>query len=247
MNKLKYIRIQNKDSSFGERFPIAVDSENVYMEEGINLQTQVENLHSQIADVMKHSGIYVGENEPTGENINILVFDTEVYSNTGGQASKATPKGAVAQFACSGKKTKKKNLAAMAISYESVYVASVALGANMNQCIKAFKEASDYNGVSLIVAYSPCIEHGIKGGMVNAVLEQKKAVECGHWSLFRYNPSLKIEGKDPFIMDSKEPSKPYEEFLQGERRFRNFLIKQRTFLKKEESEPGDFVLDITPL
>ena len=157
------------------------------------------------------------------ENINILVFDTEVYSNTGGQASKATPKGAVAQFACGGKKTKKKNLAAMAISYETVYVASVALGANMNQCIKAFKEASIYNGVSLIVAYSPCIEHGIKGGMVNALLEQKKAVECGHWSLFRYNPSLKVEGKDPFIMDSKEPSKPYEEFLRNERRFKNFF------------------------
>ena len=159
------------------------------------------------------------------ENINILVFDTEVYSNTGGQASKATPKGAVAQFACGGKKTKKKNLAAMAISYETVYVASVALGANMNQCIKAFKEASDYNGVSLIIAYSPCIEHGIKGGMVDALLEQKKAVECGHWSLFRYNPSLKLAGKDPFIMDSKEPSKPYEEFLQNERRFKNFLSK----------------------
>ncbi len=156
----------------------------------------------------------------SGENLNILVFDTEVYSNTGGQASKATPKGAIAQFASSGKKMKKKNLAAMAMAYEDVYVASVALGANMNQCIKAMKEAFEYPGVSLIIAYSPCIEHGIKGGMVNADVEQKRAVECGHWKLFRYNPILRDNGKDPLILDSKLPVRPYEEFLAGESRFK---------------------------
>ena len=156
----------------------------------------------------------------SGENLNILVFDTEVYSNTGGQASKSTPLGAFAQFASSGKSTKKKNLASMAMAYEDVYVASVSLGANMNQCIKAFKEAFDYGGVSLIIAYSPCIEHGIKGGMINANLEQKKAVEAGHWKLFRYNPLLRKEGKDPFIQDSKEPNIPYEEFLNNEGRFK---------------------------
>ena len=156
----------------------------------------------------------------SGENLNILVFDTEVYSNTGGQASKATPKGAIAQFASSGKKMKKKNLAAMAMAYEDVYVASVALGSNMNQCIRAMKEAFEYPGVSLIIAYSPCIEHGIKGGMVNADVEQKRAVECGHWKLFRYNPILRDNGKDPLILDSKLPVRPYEEFLANENRFK---------------------------
>lgn len=157
----------------------------------------------------------------SNENLNILVFDTEVYSNTGGQASKATPLGAIAQFAASGKDTKKKNLAAMAMAYENVYVASVSLGANMNQCIKAFREAFGYNGVSLIIAYAPCIEHGIKGGMINANIEQKKAVNSGHWKLFRYNPKLREDGGDPFVLDSAPPSVPYENFTSGEIRFKS--------------------------
>ncbi|MBQ7756072.1 MAG: pyruvate:ferredoxin (flavodoxin) oxidoreductase [Oscillospiraceae bacterium] len=161
----------------------------------------------------------------SGEDVNIFVFDTEVYSNTGGQSSKSTPTGAIAQFAAAGKEVKKKDLAGIGMSYGYVYVAHIAMGADMNQCIKAISEAEAYNGPSLIIAYAPCINHGIKGGMSIAQTEEKKAVEAGYWHLFRYNPALKAEGKNPFILDSKAPSKDYKEFLMGEVRY-NALARQ---------------------
>ena len=153
----------------------------------------------------------------SGENVNILVFDTEVYSNTGGQASKATPKGAIAQFASTGKKTPKKDLAAIAMSYKNVYVAKVALGADYNQCLKAFNEAENYDGPSIIIAYSPCINHGIKGGMKNSMLSAKQAVESGYWNLLRYNPN----NPEPLSVDNKEPKLPLSEFLESELRFKS--------------------------
>ncbi len=155
----------------------------------------------------------------SGKDINIMVFDTEVYSNTGGQSSKATPTGAVAQFAAAGKEVKKKDLAAIAMSYGYVYVAQIAMGADMNQTIKAISEAEAYNGPSLIIAYAPCINHGIKGGLVNAQEEIKKAVACGYWFDFRYDPRLAAEGKNPFQLDSKEPTANYLDFLKGEVRY----------------------------
>ncbi len=155
----------------------------------------------------------------SGQDVNVLVFDTEVYSNTGGQASKATPTGAIAQFAAGGKEVKKKDLAAIAMSYGYIYVAQIAQGADMNQMVKAFVEAEAYPGPSLIIAYAPCINHGIKGGMKSAQTEEKKAVESGYWHLFRYNPSLAAEGKNPFILDSKEPKGGYQDFLMGEVRY----------------------------
>lgn len=151
------------------------------------------------------------------EDVNIVVFDTEVYSNTGGQASKATPTGAVAKFAASGKVVKKKDLAQIAMSYGYVYVAQVAMGANANQCLKAFQEAAAYDGPSLVICYAPCINHGIKMPFNQA--EQKKAVAAGYWNLFRYNPALIAEGKNPFSLDSKAPSADYVEFIEGETRY----------------------------
>ncbi len=155
----------------------------------------------------------------SGQDVNILVFDTEVYSNTGGQSSKATPTGAIAQFAAGGKEVKKKDLAQIAMSYGYVYVAQIAMGADMNQCIKAFTEAESYNGPSIIIAYAPCINHGIKGGMTGAQAEEKKAVTSGYWHLFRFDPRLKEEGKNPFVLDSKAPSTEYKEFLNNEVRY----------------------------
>ena len=154
-----------------------------------------------------------------GEDVNIFVFDTEVYSNTGGQSSKSTPTGAIAQFAAAGKEIKKKDLAGMAMSYGYVYVAHVAMGADYNQCIKAITEAESYNGPSLIIGYAPCINHGIKGGMSTAQTEEKKAVQAGYWHLYRFDPRLKAEGKNPFIMDSKAPSADYKDFIMGEVRY----------------------------
>ena len=154
-----------------------------------------------------------------GEDVNILVFDTEVYSNTGGQSSKSTPTGAIAQFAAAGKEVKKKDLAAIAMSYGYVYVAQVAQGADYNQCLKAFHEAESYNGPSIIIAYAPCINHGIKGGMSKAQTEEKRAVAAGYWHLFRFDPRLAAEGKNPFQLDSKAPSESYEEFIMNEVRY----------------------------
>ena len=161
----------------------------------------------------------------SGEDVNILVFDTEVYSNTGGQSSKSTPTGAVAQFAASGKETKKKDLAQIAMSYGYVYVAQVAMGADYNQCMKAFVEAESYHGPSLIIAYAPCINHGIKKGMSKAQTEEKLAVEAGYWNLFRFDPRNAAEGKNPFSLDSKAPSASYRDFIMGEVRY-NALARQ---------------------
>ncbi len=155
----------------------------------------------------------------SGENINVLVFDTEVYSNTGGQASKATPIGAVAKFAASGKKVKKKDLGLMAMSYGYVYVAQIAMGASQKQTIRTFIEAERYNGPSLVIAYCPCINHGIYAGMGCTQLREKQAVDAGYWHLYRYNPELKKEGGNPFILDSKEPKESFKEFLMGEVRY----------------------------
>ena len=166
-----------------------------------------------------------------GEDINILVFDTEVYSNTGGQSSKATPIGSVAKFASSGKKTKKKDLGLMAITYGYVYVASVSMGYNKNQLIKALKEAESYKGPSLIIAYSPCINHGIKLGMGKTQYEEKIAVESGYWPLYRYDPRLTVENKNPFQLDSKEPNGKIKEFIMGEIRYNSLT---RTFPKEAE-------------
>ena len=154
-----------------------------------------------------------------GEDVNVFVFDTEVYSNTGGQASKASQIGQVAQFAAAGKPIAKKSLAEIAMSYGYVYVAQIAMGADNNQTIKAITEAEAYHGPSLIIGYSPCEMHSIKGGMTNCQAEMKKAVDCGYWNMFRYNPALKAEGKNPFSLDSKAPVTDYKEFLMGEARY----------------------------
>ena len=167
----------------------------------------------------------------SGRNINVLVFDTEVYSNTGGQSSKATPTGAVAQFAAAGKEVKKKDLAAIAMSYGYIYVAQVAQGANMAQCVKAISEAESYDGPSLIIAYAPCINHGIKGGMGNSMAEEKHAVEAGYWHLFRFDPRLAKEGKNPFQLDSAAPSASYKDFIKSEVRYSSLM---RTFPERAE-------------
>ncbi len=156
----------------------------------------------------------------SGDDVNVLVMDTEVYSNTGGQSSKATPVAAVAKFAASGKRTRKKDLGLMATTYGYVYVAQVAMGANQNHYLKALREAEAYPGPSLIIAYSPCINHGLRKGMGKTQLEEKLAVECGYWHLFRFNPLVEQEGKNPFTLDSKEPQwDKFQEFLKGEVRY----------------------------
>ena len=156
----------------------------------------------------------------SGENINVLVFDTEVYSNTGGQASKSTPTAAIAKFAAGGKRSKKKDLGMMNTAYGNVYVAQIAMGADMNQAIKAITEAEAYDGPSLIIAYATCINHGIKGGLANPMKQMKEAVKCGYWHLWRYNPELKAEGKNPFILDSKAPdSEAFRDFINTETRY----------------------------
>ncbi|GMG96794.1 pyruvate:ferredoxin (flavodoxin) oxidoreductase [Tepidimicrobium xylanilyticum] len=162
----------------------------------------------------------------SGEDVNVLVFDTEVYSNTGGQSSKATPTAAVAKFAASGKKVRKKDLGMIAASYGYVYVAQVSMGANMNHLMKVLQEAESYDGPSLIIAYAPCINHGITTGMGTTIAQEKKAVETGYWHLYRYDPRLKEEGKNPFVLDSKEPSKPFMDFINSEVRYTSL---RRTF------------------
>jgi len=156
-----------------------------------------------------------------GEDVNILVMDTELYSNTGGQASKATPTGSVAKFAAAGKRTKKKDLGAIAMTYGYVYVAQTAMGANHNQLIKALLEAESYDGPSLVIAYAPCINHGINMGKTQE--EMKRAVDTGYWHLYRFNPELKEQGKNPFTLDSKEPTGSYQEFIRSEIRYKTLL------------------------
>ena len=155
----------------------------------------------------------------SGEDVNVLVLDTEVYSNTGGQSSKSTPAAAIAKFAASGKKTKKKDLGMIAVSYGYIYVAQIALGADMNQAFKAISEAEAYPGPSLIIAYAPCINHGLKAGMGKSSEEEKRAVECGYWCNWRYNPELLEQGKNPFHLDSREPKGNFRDYLMGEVRF----------------------------
>lgn len=174
----------------------------------------------------------------SGENINVMVVDTEVYSNTGGQSSKATPTAAVAKFASNGKEVRKKDLGLMMTSYGYVYVAQIAIGADKNQALKAIKEAEAYNGPSLVIAYAPCINHGIRQGMGVSIAEEKKAVDTGYWHLYRYNPTLKDEGKNPFSLDSKAPTKPYREFLEGEVRYTSLkkLFPERAEALYESAE-----------
>lgn len=169
----------------------------------------------------------------SGENVNVLVLDTEVYSNTGGQSSKSTPTGAIAKFAASGKRIRKKDLGMIASTYGYVYVAQVAMGANQAQTLKAIREAEAYDGPSLIIAYAPCIEHGLKAGMGKSQNEEKRAVECGYWHLWRYNPELEEEGKNPFSLDSKEPEwDKFEDFLKGE-------VRYLTLTKQYPQEAGE--------
>lgn len=173
----------------------------------------------------------------SGEDVNVLVFDTEVYSNTGGQSSKATPAAAVAQFAATGKKTKKKDLGMMAMSYGYVYVAQIAMGADKNQALKAIAEAESYKGPSLIIAYAPCINHGLRVGMGSSQLETKRAVESGYWSMYRFNPELKGTDKNPFVLDSKEPTADFKDFLMGEVRYSS--------LKRQYPEFADALFEKT--
>ena len=166
------------------------------------------------------------------EDVNVLVFDTEVYSNTGGQSSKSTPTAAIAKFAASGKRTKKKDLGMIAMSYGYVYVAQISMGADKNQTLKAIAEAEAYPGPSLIIAYAPCINHGLKAGMGASQLEAKKAVEAGYWGMYRYNPALLEQGKNPFSIDSKEPTASFKEFLMGEVRYSSL---QKQFPEQAEA------------
>ena len=179
----------------------------------------------------------------SGKDINVMVFDTEVYSNTGGQSSKATPTGAVAQFAAGGKETKKKDMASIAMSYGYVYVAQIAMGADYNQAVKAIAEAEAYPGPSLIIAYAPCINHGIKKGMSKAQTEEQLAVQTGYWHCFRFNPELAAEGKSAFTLDSKAPSGDYQEFLNGEVRYNSLKranpAKAERLFGKNEQEAKD--------
>ena len=165
----------------------------------------------------------------SGEDVNILVLDTEVYSNTGGQSSKATPLGAIAKFAASGKRVRKKDLGMIATTYGYVYVAQIAMGADQSQCLKAIREAEAYPGPSLIIAYAPCINHGLKKGMGKAQAEEAAAVECGYWHLWRFNPALEAEGKNPFSLDSKEPKwEGFQDFLKGEVRYASVMKQYPT-------------------
>lgn len=159
----------------------------------------------------------------SGDDINIFVMDTELYSNTGGQSSKSTPSACVAKLAAAGKRSRKKDLGLMAMTYGNVYVAQIAMGADMNHTIRTIIEAEKYKGPSLIIAYSPCINHGIKSGMGTSMMQEKRAVEAGYWHLYRYNPDLKKEGKNPFILDSKEPTKDYKEFIHSEIRYSQLM------------------------
>jgi len=175
----------------------------------------------------------------SGENVNVLVFDTEVYSNTGGQSSKATPIGAVAKFAAAGKAVKKKDMAQICMAYGYIYVAQVAMGANPEQTLRAFREAEAYDGPSIIIAYAPCINHGVKAGMNKAMLEMKKAVRAGYWNLLRFNPDLAAKGENPLSLDSAKPSESYRDFIMGEVRYNSLKLgfperAEELFTKAEE-------------
>ncbi|MCL2436940.1 MAG: thiamine pyrophosphate-dependent enzyme, partial [Clostridiales bacterium] len=176
----------------------------------------------------------------SGEDINLLVLDTEVYSNTGGQASKSTPTAAIAKFAASGKKIKKKDLGMMAMNYGYVYVAQVAMGSDYNQFMKAIIEAESYKGPSVVICYAPCVAHGLKNGMGKSIENMKDAVDCGYWHLYRYNPLLKNEGKNPFTLDSKAPTASFRDFILDQVRYSSLMkdfpaIAEQLFASAEES------------
>lgn len=176
----------------------------------------------------------------TGEDINILVFDTEVYSNTGGQSSKATPTAAIAKFAAAGKRTGKKDLGMMAMSYGYVYVAQVGMGADKNQFMKAIVEAESYNGPSLIICYAPCVNHGLRKGMGKSQENIKDAVECGYWNLYRFNPDLAEQGKNPLTLDSKPPTGNFRDFIMDQVRYsslaKEFLDLAEKLFSQTEKE-----------
>ena len=180
-----------------------------------------------------------------------MVFDTEVYSNTGGQASKSSNIGQVAQFAAAGKAIAKKRLADIAMSYGYIYVAQIAMGADMNQTLKAIKEAESYPGPSLIIGYAPCEMHSIKGGMTNCQAEMEKAVKCGYWNNFRFDPRLAAEGKNPFQLDSKAPTESYQDFIMGEARYsaltRSFPERAKALFEKAEKTAEDRYAYLTKL
>jgi pyruvate-ferredoxin/flavodoxin oxidoreductase len=173
----------------------------------------------------------------SGRDVNVLVLDTEVYSNTGGQASKATPRAAVAKFAANGKSLAKKDLALIAMTYGNIYVARVAMGYSDTQTLRAFQEAEAYRGPSLIIAYSHCISHGIS--MEKGLEQQRLAIQSGAWSLFRYNPQLATDGKNPLTIDSKEPSIPVSEYAYKETRYRMLVDKDETRAEKLMSEANE--------
>ena len=226
--------IANKDDSEGSKLAAKKVLDNI---ENNTFNCEVKNLIDEIKErkdyLIKRSQWIVGGDGwaydigysgldhviASGENVNILVFDTEIYSNTGGQASKSTPVAAMAKFAASGKRSKKKDLGMMAVTYGNVYVAQVSMGADKNQLMKALLEAESYDGPSLIIAYAPCISHGLKEGMGRSIANEAQAVACGYWHLYRYNPMLKGEGKNPFILDSKEPKEGFKDFLMGQVRY----------------------------
>ena len=226
--------IANKDDSEGSKLAAKKVLDNI---ENNTFNCEVKNLIDEIKErkdyLIKRSQWIVGGDGwaydigysgldhviASGENVNILVFDTEIYSNTGGQASKSTPVAAMAKFAASGKRSKKKDLGMMVVTYGNVYVAQVSMGADKNQLMKALLEAESYDGPSLIIAYAPCISHGLKEGMGRSIANEAQAVACGYWHLYRYNPMLKEEGKNPFILDSKEPKEGFKDFLMGQVRY----------------------------
>jgi len=181
----------------------------------------------------------------SGEDINILVLDTEVYSNTGGQSSKATPTAAIAKFAATGKRTGKKDLGMMAMSYGYVYVAQVGMGADKNQFMKAVVEAEKYKGPSMIICYAPCVNHGLKKGMGKAQENIKEAVECGYWNLYRYNPELEDQGKNPLILDSKPPTGNFRDFIMGQVRYSSLAkeypgVAEQLFVQTEKEAKGRY-------
>jgi pyruvate-ferredoxin/flavodoxin oxidoreductase len=222
--------LQNRDSGaitkeiYAELVPLLKQNKEEYAKDILDLQNYLVKISQWIfgGDGWAYDIGYGGLDHVIAnqEDVNIMVLDTEVYSNTGGQSSKSSPTASIAKFTASGKKGKKKDLAAIAMSYGHVYVASIAHGASQAQMLKAIREAESYDGPSLIIAYSPCINHGLKNGMGKSQLQAKLAVECGYWTLFRYDPRLVAEGKNPFQLDSKEPDwSKYEDHLLTETRY----------------------------
>ena len=227
--------LENKDNSAGSEVAskAVVEFINNFQSDNEELNALVESIKERQDYLVKRSQWILGGDGwaydigyggldhvlASGENVNVLVFDTEIYSNTGGQASKSTPVAAMAKFAASGKRSRKKDLGMMAMSYGNVYVAQVAMGADYNQFVKAVVEAEAYDGPSLIIAYAPCISHGLKEGMGRSIANEEQAVKCGYWHLYRHNPTLRLEGKNPFSLDSKEPTESFRDFLMKQVRY----------------------------